>query len=149
MTPINPDFSGGGAAWDAGHVRARDPRRSADKDAARERARVAREARAGRARSLRRRVISGAVALFVAAWLVIAIVLISGNDPALSKRSATVASSSAAPTTSVSSSASNTGATASNSASSGTSSNSASSGTSSSSNNSSSGTAGSVTTRAS
>ena len=67
-------------------------------DAARERARIAREARAGRTRSIRRRVISGALALFAATWLFIAIVLISGRDPALSKQATTVASSSVSPT---------------------------------------------------
>ncbi len=45
--------------------------------------------RAQRARLIRRRIITGAVALFVAAWLVIAITLISGDDPALSRKRAT------------------------------------------------------------
>jgi Mn2+/Fe2+ NRAMP family transporter len=54
--------------------------------------------RAQRARALRRRVISGAVALFVATWLLIAVVLVSGHDPALA-RTATVADTSTAQTT--------------------------------------------------
>ena len=41
--------------------------------------------------------ISGAVALFVAAWLLIAVVLVTGHDPALSKQTASVASSSSTP----------------------------------------------------
>jgi hypothetical protein len=54
--------------------------------------------RAQRARALRRRVISGAVALFVATWLLIAVVLASGHDPALAAK-ATVASASSTQTT--------------------------------------------------
>ena len=48
-----------------------------------------RQERIRRTRSIRRRVIGGAVALFVAAWLMIAVVLVSGRDPALASRSAT------------------------------------------------------------
>jgi cytoskeletal protein RodZ len=40
-------------------------------------------ARRRRARSIRRAIIGGALSLFVAAWLLIAIVLVSGHDPAL------------------------------------------------------------------
>ncbi len=86
---------------------------NSDREAARERARLAREARAGRGRTIRRRVISGAVALFVATWLLIAIVLISGHDPALSKQTASVASSSSSPSTVSSSSGDGSGSTAS------------------------------------
>ena len=41
-------------------------------------------ARRQRARRLRRRVVGGAVALFVATWLLITVTLASGHDPALS-----------------------------------------------------------------
>ena len=54
--------------------------------------------RAQRARMLRRRVISGALALFVAAWLLIAVVLASGHDPALAARKTTVADTSSTQT---------------------------------------------------
>jgi len=53
-----------------------------------------RQARIRRVRRIRRRVISGAVALFVASWLLIAIVLVSGHDPALARKTSTVAGAS-------------------------------------------------------
>jgi hypothetical protein len=59
-----------------------DPRRSGH---------AIRTARAIRVRSIRRRVVGGAVAVFVAAWLLIAVVLVTGHDPALSKNASTVA----------------------------------------------------------
>jgi hypothetical protein len=69
---------------------------------------VARQARAVRARTIRRRVIAAALSLFVATWLFIALVLISGHDPALAAHKASTAStattaSSASPTTTTSS----------------------------------------------
>lgn len=103
-------------------------------------ARIARGARLARARTLRRRVISGAVALFVAAWLLIALVLVSGHDPALSRQTASVAASGSTPATVSSSSNSGSGTVSSSS--------SQSSGSSSSSSSSSSG-SGAVTTRSS
>jgi cytoskeletal protein RodZ len=63
-------------------------------DAARARGNAIRQAHAIRKRTLRRRVISGALALFVAAWLMITIVLISGHDPALAKQQSAVVASS-------------------------------------------------------
>ncbi len=60
--------------------------------AARARGQALRSERAARARKIRRRVISGAVALFVAAWLMIAIVLVSGHDPALANRTSATSS---------------------------------------------------------
>ncbi len=65
-------------------------------------------ARKARVRMIRRRVVAGAVALFVAAWLLIAVVLVSGHDPALASKAAAVATtgSSASPTTSSSGSSS-------------------------------------------
>jgi len=69
---------------------------------------AARAARLARARMIRRRIIGGAVALFVATWLLITIVLMSGHDPALAKHSSatTVASSSPSSSTSSGSSSS-------------------------------------------
>ena len=61
-------------------------------DAARARGQALRSARVARARSIRRRIVAGSVALFVAAWLLIAIVLVSGHDPALAKKAATTSS---------------------------------------------------------
>lgn len=60
-----------------------------NKDAARARGQALRNERAARARKVRRRIISGAVALFVAAWLMITIVLVSGHDPALASKTST------------------------------------------------------------
>jgi hypothetical protein len=89
MTPLGPDSARHGAASDAGGLR---------------------RARALRARTIRRRVISGALGLFVAAWLLIALVLVSGHDPALAAHTTAAASpttsTSASPTTSSSASAS-------------------------------------------
>jgi hypothetical protein len=74
---------------------------------------VARQARAVRARTIRRRVIAAGLSLFVATWLFIALVLISGHDPALAAHKASTTStattaSSAWPTTSTATSASPT-----------------------------------------
>jgi hypothetical protein len=69
--------------------------------AARARGQALRSARTARARTIRRRLIAGSLALFVAAWLMITLVLVSGHDPALAKRSsATAVASSATPATS-------------------------------------------------
>jgi len=101
------------------------------------RGRAMRDARLARARMIRRRIIGGAVALFVAAWLLITIVLVSGHDPALARQSSASTVASSSPSTS-SSSGSSSG--------SGSSSTGSSSSTSSSSGNSGSGTVSSVTT---
>lgn len=58
-----------------------------DEETRRERREASRQARATRLRTIRRRIYSGALALFVAAWLLIAVVLISGHDPALAHKS--------------------------------------------------------------
>lgn len=68
MTQIRPEIPGRGTARDAARLR---------------------EARGLRARTIRRRVISGALALFVATWLLIALVLVSGHDPALAAHTTT------------------------------------------------------------
>lgn len=105
---------------------------------ARDRGAAMRTARLRRASMIRRRIIGGAVALFVASWLLITIVLVSGHDPALAKRSsASTVASSSTPATSTSS-GSDTGSTSSSQSSGST--------TSSSSGNSGSGTVSSVTT---
>ncbi len=109
---------------------------------ARDRGAAMRTARLRRASMIRRRIIGGAVALFVASWLLITIVLVSGHDPALAKRSsASTVASSSTPATSTStstSSGSDTGSTSGSQSSGST--------TSSSSGNSGSGTVSSVTT---
>jgi cytoskeletal protein RodZ len=61
-------------------------------DAGRTRGQALRAERAARARRIRRRVISAALALFIAAWLMITIVLVSGHDPALASKASTVSS---------------------------------------------------------
>ena len=91
----------------------RDTNAAAD---ARARGQALRSARAARARSIRRRVIAGSLALFVAAWLMITLVLVSGHDPALAKRStATTIASSATPATSSSVATSSSGSSSSSS----------------------------------
>ena len=60
-----------------------------DPTAARARGQAIRSARLARARKIRRRIIAGALALFVASWLLITLVLVSGHDPALAKKSST------------------------------------------------------------
>ena len=65
---------------------------------ARARGQALRTARVARARAIRRRIVAGSVALFVAAWLLITLVLVSGHDPALAKKTAASTSSSSATT---------------------------------------------------
>ena len=48
-----------------------------------------RAARAARVRAIRHRVIAGAVALFVATWLLITLMLVTGHDPALARQTKT------------------------------------------------------------
>jgi hypothetical protein len=69
------------------------------------RAEAMRGARLARARMIRRRIVGGALALFVASWILITVVLVSGHDPALAKKSSagTVASSTGSTTTTTSS----------------------------------------------
>ncbi len=52
-----------------------------------------REARRARVRLIRARVVGGSVALFLAVWSLIAVVLITGHDPALAKKAVTVSAS--------------------------------------------------------
>jgi len=51
-----------------------------------------RQARLERVRMIRRRVVMGAVALFVATWLLITVMLVSGHDPALARSHSAAAS---------------------------------------------------------
>ncbi len=62
--------------------------------AVRRRGAAIRHARAARVRMIRRRVIAAALSLFVATWLLIAIVLATGHDPALSRKTSVAAVSS-------------------------------------------------------
>jgi hypothetical protein len=50
-----------------------------------------REARRARLRRIRARVIGGSVALFVAVWMLITVVLVTGHDPALARKTLTQA----------------------------------------------------------
>lgn len=47
-----------------------------------------RAARVARVQSIRQRVIAGALALFVATWILITLILVTGHDPALAKSAA-------------------------------------------------------------
>lgn len=92
-----------------------------------------RAARLARVRMIRRRVITGAVGLFVAVWMLIAVTLVTGHDPALAKRSSAAASSGSSTTatpTSSGSSSSGTSDTSSSSSDAGSSTSSASNGSS-------------------
>lgn len=59
-----------------------------------------REARRARVRKIRARVIGGSVALFLAVWMLITVVLVTGHDPALARKTVTQPAT-AATTTSV------------------------------------------------
>jgi uncharacterized membrane protein YgcG len=50
-----------------------------------------RQARLARVRMIRRRVVAGTVALFVATWLLITLMLVTGHDPALAGQTTTTA----------------------------------------------------------
>lgn len=62
-----------------------------------------REARRARVRRIRARVIGGSVALFLAVWMLITVVLVTGHDPALARKTLTQAAATTATTTSQSS----------------------------------------------
>lgn len=65
-----------------------------NRESARARGQALRSARVARARTIRRRIVAGSLALFVAAWLLITLVLVSGHDPALAKKSSASSASS-------------------------------------------------------
>jgi hypothetical protein len=72
-----------------------------------------RQARMTRVRMIRRRVIAGALALFIATWLLIAMMLVTGHDPALARQTSTATTAlTAGQTTSSSGTASGSGTTA-------------------------------------
>jgi hypothetical protein len=56
--------------------------------------------RRARVRRIRARVIGGSVALFLAVWILITVVLVSGHDPALARTAVTQSATPAAATTS-------------------------------------------------
>jgi outer membrane biosynthesis protein TonB len=104
-----------------------------------------REARRARVRRIRARVIGGSVALFLAMWMLITVVLVTGHDPALARKTLTQVATTATTTTptataagstssgdssGTASSSSSTGSTSSGSTSSGTTSSSTGSGSS-------------------
>jgi len=78
--------------------------------AARARGQAIRQSRLARARMIRHRIIGGALALFVASFLLITIVLVSGHDPALAKRSSATTVASTGSTTTGTSSSTTSGA---------------------------------------
>lgn len=51
-----------------------------------------RETRRARVRTIRARVLGGSVALFLAVWMLISVVLITGHDPALASRTTAISS---------------------------------------------------------
>jgi len=65
-----------------------------------------REARRARVRRIRARVIGGSVALFLAVWMLITVVLVTGHDPALARKTLTQTATTAATSTSTGSSGS-------------------------------------------
>jgi hypothetical protein len=62
-----------------------------------------REARRARVRRIRARVIGGSIALFLAVWMLITVVLVTGHDPALARKAVTQAATPATATTTSSS----------------------------------------------
>jgi cytoskeletal protein RodZ len=84
--------------------------------------RAIRAARQRRVRAIRHWIVAGAVTLFVIVWLLIAVVLVSGHDPALSKSSSSAVSSQSVSSNSAGSSSSVTGSASGSSGSSGSSS---------------------------
>jgi hypothetical protein len=59
-----------------------------------------REARRARVRRIRGRVIGGSVALFLAVWMLITVVLVTGHDPALARKTLTQTATTATTTSS-------------------------------------------------
>lgn len=78
-----------------------------------------REERRARVRRIRARVIGGSVALFLAVWMLITVVLVTGHDPALARNSVTQSATPAAATTTSSSPGTGTSSDATSSTSSG------------------------------
>jgi uncharacterized membrane protein YgcG len=93
MTPINPNAAALETGAQFGKPRRERPRQNSSTDGADAKtlATARLEARARRIRMIRRRVIAGALALFVATWVFITLQLVTGHDPALAKSSTTSA----------------------------------------------------------
>jgi hypothetical protein len=70
-----------------------------------------RQARRARVRGIRRRVVASALALFVATWMLITLMLVTGHDPALARNTAKTVAASTPATTTVTTGASGTAAT--------------------------------------
>jgi hypothetical protein len=72
-----------------------------------------RQARGARVRRIRARVIGGSVALFLAVWMLITVVLVTGHDPALARKTVTQAATAATTTGATSATSSGTSSTSS------------------------------------
>jgi hypothetical protein len=72
-----------------------------------------RQARRARVRRIRARVIGGSVALFLAVWMLITVVLVTGHDPALARKTVTQAATAATTTGATSATSSGTSSTSS------------------------------------
>jgi len=70
-----------------------------------------RQARRARVRRIRARVIGGSVALFLAVWMLITVVLVTGHDPALARKAQTQSATAATTGVSTSSSGGSSGIT--------------------------------------
>lgn len=138
MTPISPNAAALETGVQFGTPRRERPRQTTSTAGAdgKTLAKARLEARASHIRTIRRRVIAGALALFVATWVFITLQLVTGHDPALAKSSTM---SAVTATSSPSTSSSTSGVSSTGSSSSGTSSSGGSSGSGTSSGNSSSG----------
>jgi hypothetical protein len=75
-----------------------------------------RQLRRARVRMIRRRVIAGALALFVATWLLITLLLVTGHDPALAGQTTAAKTVTRATTSSAGTTTSSAGATTSSAA---------------------------------
>lgn len=64
-----------------------------------------REARRARVRRMRARVVGGSVALFLGVWMLITVVLVTGHDPALARKTVAQAATTATTTSSTGSGA--------------------------------------------
>ena len=93
MTPISPNAAALETGVQFGKPRRERPRQTAPNGGAdgKTLAKARLEARARHIRTIRRRVLAGALALFVATWVFITLQLVTGHDPALAKSGTTSA----------------------------------------------------------
>src|SRR5450755_1574315 len=124
MTPISPNAAALETGVQIGRPRRERPRQTASNDGAdgKTLAKARLEARARHIRTIRRRVLAGALALFVATWVFITLQLVTGHDPALAKSATTSAVTATSSTSGVSSTALTTSSSGASSSGSGTSS---------------------------